>query len=175
MTRNGNWLIIKAAEQKKSLLRWFGLEPWEYLNEGGNWIQRGEEKFYLKGAYVTPTGWKVALDWEQPPEILISPGAGGQAGIIPCFACGLAPRLYKNWHQAWVLLKCKSCDRKRYCVSRRREAQCSKCLPRTPRFYSWERTHQEIEVVKLVCGRKKIDSRNLGCVGERLGGNYNKL
>jgi len=32
------------------------LVVWEYLNEGA--------RFYLKGAYVTPTGWKVALDWE---------------------------------------------------------------------------------------------------------------
>jgi len=97
---NGNWLIIKVAEQKKSLLRWFGLEPWEYLNEGGNWIQRGEERLYFKGTYVTSAGWQVALGWEQPPEILVNPGVDGKAGIIPCFACGLAPRLYKNWYQA---------------------------------------------------------------------------
>ena len=119
MTGNRNWLIIKLAEQRRSLLRWFGLEPWEYLNEGEDWIQRGEERFYLKRAYVTPAGWKVALDWEQPPEILINPGVRGQAEIIPCFTHRLAPRLYKNWPQTSVLLKCKSCDKKWCCVSSR--------------------------------------------------------
>jgi len=68
--------------QKKSLLRWFGLEPWEYLNEGGHWIKRGNERFYLKGAYVTSTGWEVAIDWEQPSDIFITPRAGGQVGVI---------------------------------------------------------------------------------------------
>jgi len=29
--------------QKKSLLRQFGLKPWEYLNEGGHWIKRGND------------------------------------------------------------------------------------------------------------------------------------
>jgi len=29
--------------QKKSLLRRFGLKPWECLNEGGHWIKRGND------------------------------------------------------------------------------------------------------------------------------------
>jgi len=46
VTENGNWLIIKVAEQRKSLLRWFGLEPWEYLKRGKIGY-KGEKKDFI--------------------------------------------------------------------------------------------------------------------------------
>ena len=102
MTGNGNWLITKVEWQSKRnhSLGSLGSNLASIWMRGGNWIQREEERFCFKRAYVTPTGWKVALDGEQPPGILTSPGVGGQAGIIPCCSCGLALRLYKSWYQA---------------------------------------------------------------------------
>lgn len=75
------------------------------MNESGHWIERGNKQYYLKGAYITPVGWKAALDWEQTSDVSISSSVGGQIGVIPCSACGLVFRIYEIWHQAWVLLE----------------------------------------------------------------------
>lgn len=62
------------AGQRESLLRWFGLESWEYLNKGGDWIRTGEEQVLLRGAYLTPAEQIVALDQEQPvPDTFLKP------------------------------------------------------------------------------------------------------
>jgi len=43
--------------------------------------------------YVTAAGWKVALDWEQPPVTDIVLRISNQAREIPCLECGLASGL----------------------------------------------------------------------------------
>ena len=164
-------------QDRESLIQWFELELWEYLNDGGHWIRRENEQwFYLRGAYIKPEGWQVALDWEQPlGETPQNSRISGQVGVILCFICGFVITLYENWHPAWVLLRCRSCGKRWYCISSRRKPDCPKCFPKISRFYDQERSHQETGIVKLVCGKKNFSNRYLGCVGRKLLKNYNEV
>ena len=120
--------MSRRRRNSESLLRWFGLEPSDYLNDESEWIRRENGLYRLEGLYVTPLARPVALDWEQPSEIALLP----IEDRIPCFVCGLIPYNFYNrggYHQAWVLLECKLCKQRWYCASDRQRPECPKCLP----------------------------------------------
>ena len=98
----------------------------ECLNGGGE-LGRGGERTSLGGEYLTPGGQKAALDWEQPiSNTFLNSHINGYVGVIPCFVCGLTNKGHeKNRRLAWVLLKCKSCEKRWFCLSRRQEGRAS--------------------------------------------------
>lgn len=144
--------MARRRTKEKPLLQWFGLDPWDFLNKTGCWITRGDERVYLEGAYKSPTGRLLALDWEHPAAF----SEVGRLAGFPCLKCGCTTTLNSlvQWHPAWVLLQCRLCEKQYYCFSGKQQAVCPGCS--RGKRGQVGLNNLEPEIVKLVCGKHLV-------------------
>ena len=81
------------------------------------WKKRGNDQFYWEGIYRTSAG---RLDIQE------------RRGITCFYGCYEAFGASGGWHSAWLLLQCRTCEKRWYCSSERQQGLCAPCKWRNP-------------------------------------------